>query len=227
MLKTTILVVKEIFNKQKGESSMERKIIKSNEDYRDLKTIQSENKLFGWALKSKEKVTNMVGVGEIEEYTEYVFERDESMPNYEKLVDFERQYAELKEKIVALNEELKNKKAINIGEEPVWVKTKSTNLGTINGKSDYTYTKTIYYNNYVPMNKLVVVGLFTPLLPICLLYVIIKCVQKSKAKKLLAKDHEEYVKKLADKNQQISQVEKEISNAENAMNGIIERVNSL
>ena len=56
---------------------------------------------------------------------------------------------------------------------------------------------------------------------------IIKSVQKSKAKKLLAKDHEVYVKKLADKKEQIAQVEKEISNVENAMNRIIESVNSL
>lgn len=135
--------------------------------------------------------------------------------------------ADLKEKLVALNEDLENKKKLDIGEEPVWVKTKTTNLGTVNGQSNYTYTKTTYYNNYVPMNGLFVVGIFSPLLPICLTYVIVKSIKKSKAKKLLKKDHAEYEKRLADKRTQISKAEKAIRDAENAMEDIISTLNTL
>ncbi len=200
---------------------METTIIKSTEDARPIKNIQSEMKLFGWELKSNEKANEMVGVNQFEEYKKYTFERDEKAPKYQQLVDHENSYNALKERIVKLTEELERKKNLNIGEEPVWARTKSRDFGT------YTYTETKYYNNYVPMNGLLVVGIFSPLLPICLPYTIIKCVQKSKAKKLLAKDRAKYFEKLKDKQNQISEVKNEIDAAKRKMDEIITSLNSL
>lgn len=138
----------------------------------------------------------------------------------DKMKALKKEYLKIKTAIEKLEDELQNKQN-EIGKlvKPAW-KTE-----TVGKASGMTYTN--YYGGYIPVNPLMVVGLFSPLNPICAIYLIVKKVKKGKCLKQLKIAENEYNSKHQELSKRICEIKTEQANLEADLDSILEEANDL
>lgn len=187
----------------------------------------AEYELFGWKPEIQEETREMNGLKDFTNYLKVTFVRELEKDLVESLRKLEKEYFESKEKIISLREELsKLEKESSQIIEPKWKVEHTSDLGNVNGSRMY-YTKVEYYGGYTPVNGLMIFLLFTPLLPVSLIYLIIKGNKKSKCKKQLKTALAEYNEKISKISNQRNKINEQIRSLEKRLNEIILEVNKL
>lgn len=182
----------------------------------------AEYGLFGWKIEKKEEIREMNGLKDFTNYVNVTFVRELENAKESNLKKLEEEYFKSKDNINLLKEELTNlatkrRKLI----EPSWKDVKTTSLGDIN------YTETSYYGGYTPVHWMMVVLLFTPLLPISLIYLIVKVSKNSKCKKQFKIALADYNAKVSENSKQQKIINEQIKSLEDKMSQIIIDVNNL
>lgn len=198
---------------------METKNLKLQEDVND---IIAKEQLFGWKVKSKEKVREMTGLNQYENFTKIVLERDENDEKYSKYVKLEEEYKTLERELAsAVAEKLlwADKKPAE-KTKPVWKKTKSNTSG------GYTVEWDEYYGGYKPLPWIVYVGCFSPFLPILLIIIIVNGSKKKKLQKQLAVELAEWNAKYDEWYAALKVIDNTISEKQDALEEIIAELNS-
>ena len=198
---------------------METKKLKLEGEVQD--TI-AKQQLFGWKVVSKEKVREMVGINEYENFTKLVLERDDQASQYADYVRLEKEYAAAEEDIKnagIAKEEWEKQKPKN---KPVWKKTKS--YTTSRG---YTTEWDEYYGNWQPLPWIVYVGCFSPFLPILLIIIIINQSKKKKLQKKLAAEVAAWDKSYQEWEERAKKLQYEYAVANNTLEVVISDLNNL